>query len=101
MWAPVCSTTGVRVVQARATAHRRRTEGIDLVAAYSQVKLGGDVKYYMSIPKDVVSILDSEVKTIFQAMTMPVVELGRAVYGLGRPGQDFIYTFGGLLNLNA
>ena len=101
LWAPVCSMTGVRVVQARVTAHRRKTEGIDLVAAYTQVRLGGDIRYFMIIPKNVVSVLDPEVRAAYEAMGMPVVELGRAVYGLGRSGQDFIGTFAGWLNLNA
>ena len=93
--------TGVRVVQARAAAHRRKTEGIDLVAAYTQVRLGGEVRYFMIIPKNVVSALDPEARAIYEAMSMPVVELGRAVYGLGRSGHDFIGTFAGWLNLNA
>ena len=55
----------------------------------------------MIIPKNVVSVLDPEVRAKYEAMGMPVVELGRAVYGLGRSGHDFIGTFAGWLNLNA
>jgi hypothetical protein len=58
LWAPVCSMTGVRIVQARASAHRRRSEGIDLVAAYTQVKLGGNIPHFMIIPQVVVDTLD-------------------------------------------
>jgi hypothetical protein len=93
IWAPVCSVTGVRVVQVRATAHRRKTEGVDLVAAYMQVELGGDIPCYVVTPKEVVNISDAEVKAVFQSMTMPV-------YGLGGSGKDSIYTFGGWLTLS-
>ena len=53
-WAPVASVMGVRFVQARATAHKRKGESIDLVSAYTQVVLGGDIPMYMMISKEVV-----------------------------------------------
>ena len=71
-----------------------------MVSAYTQVELGGDIPYYMIIPAELVAILDPEVKVIYLKMKRPVVELGAAVYGLGRSGGDFIHTFGGWLNIN-
>ena len=40
LWSPVASTAEARIVPARAAAHGRVTESIDLIAAYPQVVLG-------------------------------------------------------------
>jgi len=50
LWAPVCSMTGFRYVEARAAAHKRRSQGLDLVAASTQVLLCGDVPWYLIMP---------------------------------------------------
>jgi hypothetical protein len=57
LWAPVATLTGVRVVEARAAAHKRRTTGIDLVAAYTQIPMGGKRPYYIIMPQVVHQII--------------------------------------------
>ena len=59
LWAPVATLTGVRVVVARAAAHNRRTTGIDLVAAYTQIPMGGDRPYYIIVPQLVYQIMST------------------------------------------
>ena len=44
LWSPVASTAEARIVPARAAAYGRVTESIDLIAAYPQVVLGGNIK---------------------------------------------------------
>ena len=60
LWAPVATLSGVRVVEARAAAHKRRTTGIDLVAAYTQIPMGGDRPYYIIVPQLVFQIMTAD-----------------------------------------
>ena len=48
LWAPVATTAEARIVPT--TAAGRVTEHIDLIAAYPQVVLGGNIKHYIIIP---------------------------------------------------
>ena len=50
LWSPVASTAEARIVPALAAAYGRVTESIDLIAAYPQVVLGGNIKHYIIIP---------------------------------------------------
>ena len=72
LWAPVASMTGVRVVEARAAAHQRRTTGIDLVAAYTQIPMGGDRPYYIILPQVVYQVMDEADLAKYQGFKLPV-----------------------------
>ena len=65
MWQPLCSMTGARFVHARATAHQRESESIDLIQAYGQVPLCGDIPFYLVIPEWIVMLLPAEMKKRF------------------------------------
>eukprot|EP00969_Alexandrium_andersonii_P337662 14923877-Alexandrium_andersonii.AAC.1 len=43
-WSPVAELSGIRVLEARAAAHRRSPSSLDLIQAYSQIVMSGDVK---------------------------------------------------------
>eukprot|EP00972_Heterocapsa_arctica_P103272 15217832-Heterocapsa_arctica.AAC.1 len=70
-WAPVASLTGVRVVEARAAAHRRRTTGIDLTAAYTQIPMGGSRFYYVLLPQVVYQVMNEADALRYRGFKMP------------------------------
>eukprot|EP00974_Lingulodinium_polyedra_P075593 7325114-Lingulodinium_polyedra.AAC.1 len=100
LWAPVCTMTAVRVVEARAVAHKRSPESIDLVQAYTQIELGGDIVYYLIVPREVIRLLPRPLRRLFEILKAPVVRLKRALYGIGRAGTDFIRSFHAWLRMN-
>ena len=51
LWSLVASSAETRIVPARAAAYGRVTESIDLIAAYPQVVMGGEIKHYIIIPE--------------------------------------------------
>ena len=99
LWAPVASLTGVRVVEARAAAHGRRTSGIDLVAAYTQIPMGGDRPYYIILPQVVFQVMEEKDAAKYKGFKQPVRRALKAWYGIPRSGTDFIRTFGAWLQL--
>jgi hypothetical protein len=99
LWAPVASLTGVRVVEARAAAHRRKTSGIDLVAAYTQIPMGGDRPYYVILPQVAFQIMEEKDAVKYKGFRQPVRRALKAWYGIPRSGTDFIKTFGAWLRL--
>ena len=101
LWAPVATLTGVRVVEARAAAHKRRTTGIDLVAAYTQIPMGGKRPYYIIMPQVVHQIISREENAKYLTVRTPVRKILKGWYGIPRVGADFIMTFGGWLLLLA
>ena len=62
MWQPFCTMTAARFVHARATAHQRESENIDLIQAYGQVPLCGDIPFFLVIPEWIVKFLPAELK---------------------------------------
>ena len=50
LWSPVASAAEARIVPARVAAHGRVTGSIQLIAAYPQVVLGGNIKHYIISP---------------------------------------------------
>ena len=62
----------MRVVEARAAAHKRRTTGIDLVAAYSQIPMGGDCPYYIIVPQLLYQIMTSDDNVKYAGFKQPV-----------------------------
>jgi hypothetical protein len=54
----------------------------------------------MIILQVVVDTLDPADKAVFAALEQPVAEVENAIYGLGRSGPDFIYTFIAWLSIN-
>ena len=48
-----------------------------------------------------IDIFDEKDKAQFTKLKTPVVEIVNAVYGLGRSGGDFIYTFASWLDINS
>ena len=78
----------------------RECETIDLLSAYLQIMLGGDIEYYIIIPADVIDILPQHLKDQFLGLGMPVCRLMRAIYGLQRAGSDFIHAFSQWLSWN-
>ena len=85
-WCPVSSLTGARLVHARATAHRRAEETIDMFSAYIQVLLGGSVAIYLIFEEDVINSLPEELRALYRALEEPVSKLEKALYGIGRAG---------------
>ncbi len=71
LWAPVATLTGVRVVEARSAPHKRRTTGIDLVAVYAQIPVGGKRPYYIIMPQVVHQIMSREENEKYLAVRTP------------------------------
>ena len=67
LWSPVASTAEARIVPATAAAYGRVKESIDLIAAYPQVVLGGNIKHYTMIP------VPPEEKAMFDKLRRPGV----------------------------
>ena len=93
LWSPVASTAEARIVPARAAAYGRVTESIYLIAAYSQVMLGGDIKHDMIIPECLRRVMPPEEKAKFGKLRCTVCECRGAVYGFARSGRDFVMSF--------
>ena len=101
LWSPVASTAEARIVPARAAAaHGRVTESIDLIAAYPQVVMGGEIKHYITIPECLRRVMPPEEKALFDKLRRPVCQCKGAVYGFARSGRDFIMSFAGWLIMN-
>ena len=100
LWSPVASTAEARIVPARAAAYGRVSESIDLIAAYPQVMLGGDIKHYMIIPECVRRVMPQEEKAMFDKLRRPACECRGAVFGFERSGRDFIMSFAFWLTMN-
>ena len=64
-WSPVASTAEARIVPARAAAYGRVTESIDLIAAYPQVVMGGEIKHYIIIPECLRRVMPPEENALF------------------------------------
>ena len=80
LWSPVASTAEARVVPARAAAYGRVTEGIDLIAAFPQVVLGGSFKHHIIIPdclKQVMHPEERERESIVRQTATPGVRVQR------------------------
>lgn len=99
LWAPVASLTGVRLVEARAAAHGRRSCGIDLIAAYTQIPMGGDKPYYIILPQVVYQVMSKAQAAQYEGFKKPVRKALRAWYGIQRSGSDFIVSFGRWLEI--
>lgn len=65
-------------------AYRRLAESIDLVTAYLQIFLGGNVPHYIVLESIVLNILLEEDVKEFRGLSEPFCRLERALYGLGR-----------------
>ena len=100
LWSPVASTAEARIVPTRAAAYRRVTESIDLIAAYPQVVLAGNIKHYIVIPVCLRRVMAPEERAMFDKLRRPVCECRGAVYGFARSGRDFIMSFAGWLIMN-
>ena len=100
LWSPVASTAEARIVPARMAAYGRVTEGIDLIAAYPQMVLGGNMKHYIIIPDCLKQVMLPEERVLFDKLRRPVCECRGVVYGFARPGRDFIMSFAGWLVMN-
>ena len=100
LWSPVASTAEARIVPARAAAYGRVTENIDLIAAYPQVVMGGEIKHYIIIPEWLRRVMPPEEKALFDKLRRPVCQCKGAVYGSAWSGRDFIMSFAGWLIMN-
>ena len=100
LWSPVASTAEAHIVPSRAAAYGRVTESIDLIVAYPQVMVGGDIKHYMKIPECLRRLMPPEEKAMFDKVRRPVCECTRVVNGFARSGRDFIMSFAGWLIMN-
>ena len=98
LWSLVASTAEARIVPARA-AYGRATESIDLIAAYPQVVLGGNIKHYIIIPDCLKHVTLPEERALFDKLRRPVYECRGAVYYFARSGRD-IMSFAGWLIMN-
>ena len=67
LWSPVASD-GRGTYPARAAAYGRVTESIDLIAAYPQVVLGGNVKHYIKIPDCLKHVMPLEERALFDKL---------------------------------
>ena len=76
------------------------TEIIDLIAAYPQVVLGGNIKHYIIIPDSLKHVMRPEEKALFDKLRRPVCECRGAVCGFARSGRDFIMSFASWLVMN-
>ena len=72
LWSPVASTAEARIVPARVAAYGRVTESIDLIAAYLQVILGGDIKLCTIIPECLRRVMQPVEKAMFDKLRRPV-----------------------------
>ena len=79
-------------------AYGRVTESIDLIAAYPQVVLGGNIKHYIIIP-DCLTRCPRK-RALFDKLGRPVCECRGAVYGFARSGRDFTMSFAGWSIMN-
>ena len=100
LWSPVVSTGEARTVPARVAAYGRVTESIDLIDAYPQVVMGGEIKHYIIIPECLRRVMPPEEKALFDKLRRPVCQCKGAVYGFARSGRDFIMSFAGWLITN-
>ena len=100
LWSLVASTAEARIVPARAAAYGRVTESIDLIAAYPQVVMGGEIEHYLIIPECLRRVMPPEEKALFDKLRRPVCQCKGAVYGFARSGRDFIMSFAGWLIMN-
>ena len=100
LWSPVASTAEARIVPARSAAYGRVTESIDLIAAYPQVVMGGEIKQKIIITKCLRRVMPPDEKALFNKLRLPVCQCKGAVYGFARSGRDFILSFAGWLIMN-
>ena len=70
-WAPLCSLLFLRLISARATAHRRRAQLADLIKAYPQTRLGGTNKHYLIVPDKFVATLPGDLADKFRWLAKP------------------------------
>ena len=68
-----------------------------MVAAYTQVPMGGDSEYYVVLPQIVYQVMDDCQAATFKGLRLPVRRAEHALYGIQRSGTDFIKTLGGWL----
>ncbi len=90
LWAAVCSMTGARYIEARAVAHQRDQESVDLIQAYSQVLLGGATPYFFVVPAEILALLEPNERARFKIFKRPACPIVNGVYGIGRAGYDFV-----------
>ena len=95
----MASLTGVRVVEARAAAHRRQTTGIDLTAAYTQIPMGGTRHYYIILPQIAYQVMNEAQAKRYSGFKQPVRRTLRGWYGIQRAGTDFVKSFGAWLQI--
>ena len=76
------------------------TESIDLIAAYPQVMMGGEIKHYMIIPECLRRVMPPDEKALSDKLRHPVCQCKGAVYGFAWSGRDFIMSFAGWLIMN-
>jgi hypothetical protein len=97
VWQPAAGLDDIHFVQARATAHRRAMETIDLVTAYLQADLNSPYPIYAILEKEVIDLLPDDEKQYFKELEArgedPVCEIIKALYGLGRSGFAFGVKF--------
>ena len=96
LWSPVAPVAEARIVLARAAAYGRVTESIDLIAAYPQVMLGGDIKHYKTIPECLRCL--QKRKRFSRNYDVPFVNAEEPY--TASPGRDFITSFAGWLIMN-
>jgi len=105
VWQPAAGLDDIHFVQARATAHRRAMETIDLVTAYLQADLNSPYPIYAILEKEVIDLLPDDEKRHFKELEArgedPVCEIIKALYGLGRSGFAFGVKFSNWLGLLA
>ena len=98
-WAPAATLTGMRVVEARAAAHKRRTRGVDLVSAYAITDELGS-----TLPRDQDAGCPSDHgpgrEHEISSSAKPGKRILRVKYGIPRVEADVVTWFGsGLLLL--
>ena len=76
------------------------TENIDLLAAYPQVVMGGEIKHDIIIPEFLRRVMPPEEKALFDKLRRPVCQCKGAVCGFAWSGRDFIMSFAGWLSMN-
>ena len=72
LWSLVASTAEARIVPARAAAYGRVTETTDLIAAYPQAMLGGNIKHHITIPECLRRVMPPKEKAMFDLLRRPV-----------------------------
>ena len=74
-WPPVVSKTGSRIIDARAVAHKRRSESIDLIAAYLQTWLRTKNPVALLHDRRRIQYMPEEMRASFESLDMPTTIL--------------------------